>query len=116
MAAKKTSKPTPFDLNHFLATRTESVNAALDRFLPTEKTKPATIHKAMRYSLFAGGKRMRPAVLLAAVGVFGTGTLWPDLVVAVIMGGLGLSGGWQIVRHARRDLRDFAATRPVAAE
>src|SRR5476651_1647680 len=60
-----------FDLNQFLATRTETVNAALDKFLPSEKTKPATIHKAMRYSLFAGGKRMRPAVLLAAAAACG---------------------------------------------
>ena len=67
MAAKQSS----FDLNHFLATRTETVNAALDKFLPSEKTKPATIHKAMRYSLFAGGKRMRPAVLLAAAEACG---------------------------------------------
>ena len=51
-----------FDLEKFLATRTDAVNAALDKFLPSEKTRPATIHKAMRYSLFAGGKRMRPAV------------------------------------------------------
>ena len=50
-------------MNQFLATRTEAVNRALDKFLPSEKTKPATIHKAMRYSLFAGGKRMRPALL-----------------------------------------------------
>src|SRR5580693_6608763 len=67
MAAKKMS----FDLNQFLATRTETVNRALDRFLPSEKTKPATIHRAMRYSLFAGGKRMRPAVLLAAAQACG---------------------------------------------
>jgi len=60
-----------FDLQSFLTTRMESVNAALDRFLPSEKTKPATIHKAMRYSLFAGGKRMRPAVLLAAAEACG---------------------------------------------
>ena len=60
-----------FDLQTFLTTRTEAVNAALDKFLPGEKTKPATIHKAMRYSLFAGGKRMRPAVLLAAVASCG---------------------------------------------
>jgi geranylgeranyl diphosphate synthase type II len=61
------SKPTPtFDLRQFLATRTKTVNAALDRFLPAENTKPATIHQAMRYSLFAGGKRMRPALCLAA--------------------------------------------------
>ena len=59
------AKP-PFDLNRFLTSRTDAVNAALDKFLPGEKTRPATIHKAMRYSLFAGGKRMRPAVLLAA--------------------------------------------------
>jgi geranylgeranyl diphosphate synthase type II len=55
-----------FELNTFLTTRTALVNRALDRFLPSEKTKPATIHKAMRYSLFAGGKRTRPALLLAA--------------------------------------------------
>src|SRR5665213_1109694 len=62
---------TPFNLNEFLATRTETVNVALDKFLPSEKTKPATIHKAMRYSIFAGGKRMRPAVLLAASAACG---------------------------------------------
>ena len=66
MSAKK-----EFNLNQFLATRTDAVNAALDKFLPGEKTKPATIHKAMRYSLFAGGKRMRPAVLLAAAEACG---------------------------------------------
>ena len=65
------AKKTPFDLNHFLATRTETVNTALDKFLPGEKTKPATIHRAMRYSLFAGGKRMRPALLLAAAEACG---------------------------------------------
>jgi Co/Zn/Cd efflux system component len=45
------------------------------------------------------------AVMLAAMGVFGTGTGWPDVIVAAIMGGLGLRGGWQIVSHARGELR-----------
>ena len=42
------------------------------------------------------------AVMLAAMGVLGTGTGWPDVIVAAIMGGLGLWGGWQMpsVRHA----------------
>ena len=40
------------------------------------------------------------AVILAAAGVFGTGTGWPDLIVAAIMAVLGISGGWQIVRQA----------------
>ncbi|GLQ55035.1 cation transporter [Devosia nitrariae] len=44
------------------------------------------------------------AVLLAAVGVFGTGTAWPDLVVATIMAALGITGGWQIINAARADL------------
>ena len=56
----------PFDLAGFLATRTETVNRALNRLLPPPAAKPATIHRAMRYSLFAGGKRMRPALCLAA--------------------------------------------------
>ena len=62
---------TPFDLGAFLATRTESVNGALDQFLPAEDTPPATIHRAMRYSLFAGGKRLRPALCLAAAAACG---------------------------------------------
>ena len=49
------------------------------------------------------------AVVLAAAGVFGTGTGWPDVIVAAIMGGLGLQGGWQIVRQARAELRRPAA-------
>jgi geranylgeranyl diphosphate synthase type II len=65
------SAKTQLDLQQFLATRTKTVNAALDKFLPSEKTKPATIHKAMRYSLFAGGKRMRPALCLAAAAACG---------------------------------------------
>ena len=45
------------------------------------------------------------AVVLAAAGVFGTGTAWPDLVVAVIMAALGISGCWQIVPQATWELR-----------
>jgi geranylgeranyl diphosphate synthase, type II len=60
-----------FDLQDFLATRSDAVNRALDRFLPPTNTRPATIHKAMRYSLFAGGKRMRPALCLAAAAACG---------------------------------------------
>ena len=65
------SATTRFNLSQFLATRTRAVNRALDQFLPSEKTRPATIHKAMRYSLFAGGKRMRPALCLAAAQACG---------------------------------------------
>lgn len=54
------------------------------------------------------------AVLLAAMGVFGTGTGWPDVIVAAVMGGLGLWGGWQIVSHARRELRAENAPQVVA--
>ena len=65
------SAKTQFNLQQFLATRTKTVNAALDKFLPSDKTRPVTIHKAMRYSLFAGGKRMRPALCLAAAAACG---------------------------------------------
>jgi Co/Zn/Cd efflux system component len=44
------------------------------------------------------------AVLLAAVGVFGTGTRWPDLLVAAVMAGLALAAGLSVVRQARREL------------
>jgi geranylgeranyl diphosphate synthase type II len=46
--------------------RRRLVEAALDRALPAEDAWPATIHRAVRYSLFAGGKRIRPLLALAA--------------------------------------------------
>jgi Co/Zn/Cd efflux system component len=45
------------------------------------------------------------AVVAAAFGVFGTGSAWPDLIVAAILAALGISGGWQIVRQASGELR-----------
>src|SRR5438445_3609526 len=60
-----------FDLPGYLRDRAAAVNRALDRFLPGATTKPATIHKAMHYSLFAGGKRLRPALCLAAAAACG---------------------------------------------
>ena len=49
------------------------------------------------------------AVMLAALGVFGTGSAWPDLAVAAAMGGLALSGAWTVLRHARDELRGVHA-------
>ena len=40
------------------------------------------------------------AVILAAVGVFGTGSMLPDIIVAVIMAGLGLSGGYRVIKKS----------------
>jgi len=45
------------------------------------------------------------AVMLAALGVLGTGSSWPDLLVAAAMAGLALSGSWSVLRHARSELR-----------
>lgn len=45
------------------------------------------------------------AVVAAAAGVFGTSTAWPDLFVAAILATLALTGGWQIIRQARGELR-----------
>jgi geranylgeranyl diphosphate synthase type II len=60
-----------FQLQDYLASRAAAVNRALDEFLPAATVKPATIHRAMRYSLFAGGKRIRPALCLAAAAACG---------------------------------------------
>ena len=45
------------------------------------------------------------AVLLAAAGVFGTGTGWPDIIVATIMASLALQGSWLVVEQSLRELR-----------
>ena len=56
------------------------------------------------------------AVMLAALGVFGTGTLWPDIVVAAIMAALSVTGGWTIVRQAISEMRATRRSAVVAAE
>src|SRR5579871_6306953 len=53
-------------LNEYIACQQQRVDAALGRWVPPESENPSTIHKAMRYSLFAGGKRIRPLLAIAA--------------------------------------------------
>lgn len=68
-------------LQDYLSSRSAAVDKALDRFLPKATVKPTTIHKAMRYSLFAGGKRLRPILCLAAAEASG-GEIEPALPLA----------------------------------
>lgn len=59
------------DLKRYLAARRSEVDSAMDRYLPKAKVRPATIHAAMRYAVFAGGKRLRPVLCLAAAEACG---------------------------------------------
>ena len=59
------------DLKPWLKQTQKQVDTALGKFLPRESARPQTIHKAMRYSIFAGGKRLRPILTLAAAEACG---------------------------------------------
>ena len=54
------------DLRAYLAGQQKLIDAELDRLVPPESAFPQTIHRAMRYSLFAGGKRIRPILCMEA--------------------------------------------------
>ncbi len=54
------------DLKTYLAQRCQIIDAALDQLIPSAETRPVSLHKAMRHSVFAGGKRLRPILTLAA--------------------------------------------------
>jgi geranylgeranyl diphosphate synthase type II len=56
----------PASLDEYLAEQQQLVDRALDAWLPAEDVPPFSIHKAMRYSVFAGGKRIRPILAIAA--------------------------------------------------
>jgi geranylgeranyl diphosphate synthase, type II len=60
-----------FDLEGFLNERRAVIDGALDRLLPGEAVVPVSVHKAIRWSVFAGGKRFRPILLLTTGEVFG---------------------------------------------
>ena len=59
------------DAREFLSSRRTLIDAELDRLIPKETDEPAQVHAAIRWSVFAGGKRFRPALLLAAGQTFG---------------------------------------------
>jgi geranylgeranyl diphosphate synthase type II len=61
------------NLPDFFEVDRSAVDAALDRLLPPESTEPLSIHTAMRYSVFAGGKRVRPILCLEAARIFEPG-------------------------------------------
>jgi len=64
-------------LSDYLAARRRDIDAALDRLLPPPTASPETIHRAMRYSVFAGGKRLRPILCVEAARAVADQT--PDL-------------------------------------
>jgi len=53
------------------------------------------------------------AVIFAAIGVFGTGSMFPDLIVAVIMATLGLTGGYQVIKKANQERKQNTASQPA---
>ena len=66
------SRPvTAFDLEAYFAARRRAVDEALDRYLPAATAPPPVIHEAMRYSVFAGGKRLRPILVIAGAEAVG---------------------------------------------
>src|SRR5207247_8150943 len=54
------------DIKTYLEQKRRDVDRFLESIMPAEDAPPATLHKAMRYSLFAGGKRVRPILAIAA--------------------------------------------------
>jgi len=58
-------------LGSFLDEAKDLVNAELDRVLPSPDQEPKRLHEAMRYAIFAGGKRLRPAIAIAACRAVG---------------------------------------------
>jgi len=60
-----------FDLEAYLKDKRVLVDAALERFLPGEDVQPPTVHRAMRYSVQAGGKRLRPILVIAGAEAVG---------------------------------------------
>jgi len=62
---------TDVELAEYFASRGRRVDDALDRYLPPESVSPSIIHRAMRYAVSAGGKHLRPILLLAGTEVCG---------------------------------------------
>lgn len=72
--ARRMSHPSSHEnesLDEYLARQSQRVSDWLERLVPPESAEPSVLHRAMRYSLLAGGKRLRPALCIAAGEAFG---------------------------------------------
>jgi len=82
-----TSTKERIDFEQFLLQQKKTVDSYLDKYLPSDKVYPEVIHRAMRYSVFAGGKRVRPILALAtgeALGGQMTRTIYLACAVEMI--------------------------------
>lgn len=75
---EKHAAATVFDVRGFMDTTRPRIDAALDALLPLANLQPANLHGAMRHSVFAGGKRLRPMLVLAGCGACG---VEPDMAM-----------------------------------
>src|SRR5688572_9706657 len=75
MTSQPLAKPTlSTNAKEFLAATRSLIDTELDQLIPKETDEPARLHSAIRWSVFAGGKRLRPALVLAVGGTFGAAT------------------------------------------
>jgi len=78
---------TLFDIEPYLVRKSALINRALEKRLPAKNTRPAVLHRAMRYSVLAGGKRLRPILCLAAAKAVGgeeKNALIPALAIEIL--------------------------------
>ena len=76
-----------FDFKTYLAAKQRTINRELDARMPAERARPAILHKAMRYSVLSGGKRIRPILVMAAAEAAGGNpgcALVPALAIEVL--------------------------------
>ena len=71
VSPNKQAKPKSFSLKRYIDRSVKQVNVALNKHLPKALAKPKTLHESMRYSMFAGGKRLRPILCMAAAEACG---------------------------------------------
>lgn len=74
MTTETTNAASATEAREFLASCRALIDSQLDRLIPKETAEPTRVHSAIRWSLFAGGKRFRPALLLATGRTFGAST------------------------------------------
>ena len=86
-ATQSGSSPIPMKLPPFFEEDRQAVDEQLEKLLPAEKVQPPSIHTAMRYSVFAGGKRIRPILCLESARIFGANVapaLFPGCAIEFI--------------------------------